>query len=530
MADRPLSTPLPADLPENWTTGQTIAPAGADVGLSQQHGYNYLMEQVNAAQRAANTINESFDAISGKRTCRFTVGTSTAGWTEADCDYLCDGVDDTKQLLAAMEALQEKGGGEIAVLSGRYNLPNGLYPNELSAGIAFTGNPGSTIFVMDGELQISASTGSPVSVSFSGIEFQGGTIRIEGADPARVENCAFRNCSVIFSRLKAFFTGNFFERTVPENINLANSVIAILGSILVEGNRFVSNSQELDVPIYLLNISGASGTVSGNAFIETAPKGSGVIADEGIIVQGNAFQNTVVQVSMRGAVTGNVFWGGGIQAEGAHYSDKDMRGVTAVSGNQLFNGFIRAFGSVAISGNGISAAVGETAVIVKKKYAGAAEPEMTASITGNYITGGSVGIHLIDDPNDAGSGYVAAYKALVTGNRIYDAETPIQIDSTWNGCLVSDNMLPAGKGVTDNGRDNLVRLNSDDPGSGGGGAAGVSSFKGRAGAVVPQTGDYTAAMVGAIPAGAVTAFQAMTQAEYDALTAKNASTLYLIKE
>ena len=46
MADRPLSGPLPADLPEDWTSGQTIAPAGADVGLSEQHGYNYLMAAV----------------------------------------------------------------------------------------------------------------------------------------------------------------------------------------------------------------------------------------------------------------------------------------------------------------------------------------------------------------------------------------------------------------------------------------------------------------------------------------------------
>lgn len=36
-------------------------------------------------------------------------------------------------------------------------------------------------------------------------------------------------------------------------------------------------------------------------------------------------------------------------------------------------------------------------------------------------------------------------------------------------------------------------------GSGGGGAAGVSSFNGRTGAVVPQNGDYTAAQVGARP-------------------------------
>lgn len=52
-----LAAPLPADLPTDWTPGQTVAPNGADAGLSQQHGYNYLMEQVNAAQSACNEID-----------------------------------------------------------------------------------------------------------------------------------------------------------------------------------------------------------------------------------------------------------------------------------------------------------------------------------------------------------------------------------------------------------------------------------------------------------------------------------------
>lgn len=59
----PLPTPLPADLPENWSLGQIVSPAGTDVGLTQQHGYNYLMEQVNAAQDAANTIGEAFENL-----------------------------------------------------------------------------------------------------------------------------------------------------------------------------------------------------------------------------------------------------------------------------------------------------------------------------------------------------------------------------------------------------------------------------------------------------------------------------------
>lgn len=59
MADDILKNiPLPADLPENWTSQQTVAPTGAEVGMDEQHGYNYLMRQVNNAQRAAKALNE----------------------------------------------------------------------------------------------------------------------------------------------------------------------------------------------------------------------------------------------------------------------------------------------------------------------------------------------------------------------------------------------------------------------------------------------------------------------------------------
>lgn len=57
MADDILKNiPLPADLPENWTSGQIVAPTGAEVGLDEQHGYNYLMKQVNNAQKALKAL------------------------------------------------------------------------------------------------------------------------------------------------------------------------------------------------------------------------------------------------------------------------------------------------------------------------------------------------------------------------------------------------------------------------------------------------------------------------------------------
>lgn len=63
MANPPISSPLPADLPENWVWGQTVAPNGADAGLSEKHGYNYQSQQINAAQTAINTINNAFSGL-----------------------------------------------------------------------------------------------------------------------------------------------------------------------------------------------------------------------------------------------------------------------------------------------------------------------------------------------------------------------------------------------------------------------------------------------------------------------------------
>ena len=48
--------PLPADLPEDWQPNQIVAPNGADVGETEQHGYNYLMEAVNRAHDAINNL------------------------------------------------------------------------------------------------------------------------------------------------------------------------------------------------------------------------------------------------------------------------------------------------------------------------------------------------------------------------------------------------------------------------------------------------------------------------------------------
>ena len=65
MANKPIPTPLIADLPEDWEINDTLSPSGTDVGLTEQHGYNYLMGKVNEAVEAINTLNDGFENTGG---------------------------------------------------------------------------------------------------------------------------------------------------------------------------------------------------------------------------------------------------------------------------------------------------------------------------------------------------------------------------------------------------------------------------------------------------------------------------------
>ncbi len=56
---------LPNDLPENWTDNQYVTPGGTEAGLTPQHGFNYLMKQVNNTQKAVNELDSKAMSTDG---------------------------------------------------------------------------------------------------------------------------------------------------------------------------------------------------------------------------------------------------------------------------------------------------------------------------------------------------------------------------------------------------------------------------------------------------------------------------------
>ena len=72
------------------------------------------------------------------RPARYVVGTSAAGWTANDCDYLCDGTSDQTEINAAIAALPS-GGGEVLVLDGTYNISSSIKINKDNVTIRGSG-------------------------------------------------------------------------------------------------------------------------------------------------------------------------------------------------------------------------------------------------------------------------------------------------------------------------------------------------------------------------------------------------------
>lgn len=439
MADRPLSAPLPADLPEDWADGQIVAPSGASVGLSEQHGYNYLMKMVNRAHKAVNTINEGFDNISGKRTCRFVVGTSMAGWTQADCDYLCDGADDQVEIQTAVDAAPF--GSEIVILSGTYNI---TAPIKIDKALILCGSGASSTILSIREGAFLGENHTAITAS--------GDLEIQDME---------LNSFLVQKDLQQVLLGLSGNNNYYVNRVLFSSAFDQKASLAASG----SSSTLLCVSECRFYIAGASKT----AISVNSNGGRTALYNNTIEAIGGA-----INISGSTALIEGTFC-----SLPVHITLDDIRRNSLISNNNihkltLLNTPGGNNGGVFVAGN-----------------------------TFNDTTADSEDSVCIE----IGDG---VYYTTVIGNSFFST-----VDGTQ-------------RHVQDNGIGSVIRFNSDDTGSGSG-AAGVSSFKGRTGAVNPASGDYTAAMVGAIPSGDVAAVQAVTQAEYDALTQKDPATLYLIQ-
>jgi len=128
-----------------------VATLGTDAKIpaAQLPAMNYIPTSQKASANGVATLGADakvpkaqLPASEGKRVARFTVGTSTSGWTADQVDYLCDGTDDQVEINAAITALPSTG-GEVVILDGVYNISAQIKINK--GNTKLSGNYGSTI-------------------------------------------------------------------------------------------------------------------------------------------------------------------------------------------------------------------------------------------------------------------------------------------------------------------------------------------------------------------------------------------------
>jgi len=112
-----------------------LATHKAEIATSTQLGHVKVGQ--NLAIDSDGTLHAQ--ASGGKKVARFVIGTSTAGWTKKDCDYLCDGTNDQEEIIQALNALPATG-GEVVILDGTYNITASINIPKDNVSIRGSGN------------------------------------------------------------------------------------------------------------------------------------------------------------------------------------------------------------------------------------------------------------------------------------------------------------------------------------------------------------------------------------------------------
>lgn len=197
----------------------------------------------------------------GVKNNRLVIGTATAGWLQADCDYLCDGTNDEQEFNTAIQFLNTYDGGEIVVLDGTYNISATVaisVPN-----VHLIGNGNATI------LKNLSTTTNLVSVTASGVSIA--SMSLEGTTQQ------YRNCIDISS------AGN---NAIVKNVSISGAGYGVYtegSSGQFINNQFVNNKSG----IYLVS---SSNIVNANTFNTCSIQGVYIEGNNNII-SNNTFTN-----------------------------------------------------------------------------------------------------------------------------------------------------------------------------------------------------------------------------------------------
>lgn len=128
------------------STGKTYT---VKIGTAEQKNISDLDSHISFLEAVnENTVQiaalkqetlDKIDEIPKRRASTIIIGTSTAGYTASDVDYLCDGTDDQEEINQAIASLPVTG-GKILLLNGIYNITAKIAINKANITIEGMGS------------------------------------------------------------------------------------------------------------------------------------------------------------------------------------------------------------------------------------------------------------------------------------------------------------------------------------------------------------------------------------------------------
>lgn len=260
-------------------------------------------------------------AIGKKRAARIVIGTSTNGWTEDDCDYLCDGTDDQVEINQAINTSKD---GEILFLDGDYHVSASVSAN-FTHNIMLRGS-GTVIFYREFE----ASSESDAVIYING-------------SMSRISNIQINGNSSSYSDAKNFGIYVGGSRSTIDNIAIIGSQSGIYinaNECIIQNSRIVTGT---GYGIYGTYSCWQSHIASCNI---SASKGTSIYADRDIRVTGCHIDGNSNKIILTENVTDDTIFTGNYM-----YGDMEISGKNIlISGNWLYNLYIYTPDGVTTSG------------------------------------------------------------------------------------------------------------------------------------------------------------------------------------
>jgi parallel beta-helix repeat protein len=207
----------------------------------------------------------------GKKAAHVVIGSTGAGYTASDVDYLCDGANDSAQFDAALAAIPTAG-GEIKILDGTYTLTKPWAIERSNINITGSG-AGNTILRMTGTRN-TTTTAAAAKSNNAVIYLSGSNCVIEGLTLANgtTETAGMSYGVYIDSGSNNTVTGNTISNSTNSGacygLYINNST-----NCTVTGNMIRNSSSGTSNCYGVYITSGPSNTVTGNTIANKRTSG-----------------------------------------------------------------------------------------------------------------------------------------------------------------------------------------------------------------------------------------------------------------